>query len=29
MTAGKESEVLALLPELIAAARTESGNLSG
>lgn len=28
MTAGKESEVLALLPELIAAARTEPGNLS-
>lgn len=28
MTAGKEAEVLALLPKLIEAARTEPGNLS-
>jgi quinol monooxygenase YgiN len=28
MTAGKEAEVLALLPKLVAAARTEPGNVS-
>jgi quinol monooxygenase YgiN len=28
MTAGKEEEVLALLPKLVAAARTEPGNVS-
>lgn len=28
ISAGREEEVLALLPELIAAARTESGNIS-
>lgn len=28
MTAGKEEEVLALLPKLVSAARTEPGNVS-
>lgn len=28
MTAGKEEEVLALLPKLVAAVRTEPGNIS-